>query len=167
MIERIPDLVNSDANLVRRGRFLSTTFLMEIGDKGYLVKIIEGRVVSVTPGPFVTPNYSFALRAAREEWELFWTALPPPGHHDIFALFKRGKLVIEGDLHPLMANLLYFKDVLAAPRKTFSGPSDVVKPVSTRRAEFEPIVGRYLNLDLLGRPHRLYVEEAGQGIPLL
>ena len=32
---------------------------------------------------------------------------------------------------------------------------------------FEPIIGRYLNLDLLGKPHRLYVEEAGQGIPLL
>jgi pimeloyl-ACP methyl ester carboxylesterase len=31
----------------------------------------------------------------------------------------------------------------------------------------EPIAGRYLNLDLLGRPHRLYFEEAGQGIPLL
>jgi hypothetical protein len=24
---------------------------------------------------------------------------------------------VEGDLHPFMANLLYFKDVLAAPRK--------------------------------------------------
>jgi len=32
---------------------------------------------------------------------------------------------------------------------------------------FEPITGRYLNLELLGKPHRLYVEEAGQGIPLL
>jgi len=32
---------------------------------------------------------------------------------------------------------------------------------------FEPITGRYLNLDLLGRPHRLYIEEAGRGIPLL
>ena len=32
---------------------------------------------------------------------------------------------------------------------------------------FEPIAGRYLHLDLLGKPHRLYVEEAGQGIPLL
>ena len=31
----------------------------------------------------------------------------------------------------------------------------------------EPISGYYLNLDLLGRPHRLYVEEAGAGIPLL
>src|ERR1035437_7038606 len=32
---------------------------------------------------------------------------------------------------------------------------------------FEPLVGRYLHLNLLGKPHRLYVEEAGQGIPLL
>jgi hypothetical protein len=117
MIERIPDLVNADANLVRRGRFLSTTFLMEIGEQGYLIKILEGRVVSITPGPFITPNYSFALRAPREEWEMFWRKVPEPGHNDIFALFKRGKLKIEGDLHPFMANLLYIKDVLAAPRK--------------------------------------------------
>jgi len=34
-------------------------------------------------------------------------------------------------------------------------------------AVFEPITGRYLRLDLLGKPHRLYVEEAGVGIPLL
>lgn len=32
---------------------------------------------------------------------------------------------------------------------------------------FERITGRYLRLDLLGREHRLYVEEAGRGIPLL
>ncbi len=36
-----------------------------------------------------------------------------------------------------------------------------------RSPRFEPVTGRYLHLDLLGRPHRLYVEEAGQGIPLL
>jgi pimeloyl-ACP methyl ester carboxylesterase len=177
MIERIPELVNSDANLVRRGRFLSTTFMLEIGDKGYLVKIIEGRIVGITPGPFVTPNYSFALRAPRNEWEMFWKKVPAPGHNDIFALFKRGKLKIEGDLHPFMANLLYIKDVLAAFREEPIGEhsdtvlksaerSDAVlkKAVSPR---FEPITGRYLNFDLLGRPHRLYIEEAGQGIPLL
>ena len=34
-------------------------------------------------------------------------------------------------------------------------------------AVFEPVTGRYLRLDLLGKPHRLYVEEAGEGVPLL
>lgn len=32
---------------------------------------------------------------------------------------------------------------------------------------FEPIVGRYMTLQLSGRPHRLYFEEAGEGIPLV
>ena len=34
-------------------------------------------------------------------------------------------------------------------------------------AVFEPILGRYLRLDLLGKPHRVYVEEAGRGVPLV
>jgi pimeloyl-ACP methyl ester carboxylesterase len=33
--------------------------------------------------------------------------------------------------------------------------------------KLEPIVGRYMTLDLNGRSHRLYFEEAGQGIPLV
>src|SRR5256886_1003000 len=33
--------------------------------------------------------------------------------------------------------------------------------------QFEPVVGRYMHLDLFGRPHRIYVEEAGEGTPLL
>jgi len=32
---------------------------------------------------------------------------------------------------------------------------------------FEAIVGRYMHVELGGRPHRLYFEEAGQGIPLV
>ena len=33
--------------------------------------------------------------------------------------------------------------------------------------KLEPIVGRYAHLELEGKEHRLYFEEAGQGIPLL
>jgi pimeloyl-ACP methyl ester carboxylesterase len=34
-------------------------------------------------------------------------------------------------------------------------------------ATLEPIVGRYMTVELGARPHRLYFEEAGQGIPLV
>jgi hypothetical protein len=117
MIERIAGHVNADAALVRRGRFVNTTFLIGIDDTSYLIRIAEGRVAGVTPGPFITPHYSFALRASREAWEKFWQPLPPLGFTDIFALVKNKLLRVEGDLHPLMSNLLYFKDVLAALRK--------------------------------------------------
>ena len=42
--------------------------------------------------------------------------MPAAGWHDLFALSKRGELVMEGDLQPLIANLQYIKDVLAMPR---------------------------------------------------
>ncbi|HSS82781.1 MAG TPA: hypothetical protein VLL30_03275, partial [Reyranella sp.] len=32
---------------------------------------------------------------------------------------------------------------------------------------FEPMTGRYLRLEIEGIPHRVYFEEAGQGIPLV
>ena len=34
-------------------------------------------------------------------------------------------------------------------------------------AGFEPIVGRYLAVDIEDATHRVHVEEAGQGVPLL
>jgi hypothetical protein len=91
--------------------------MIVIDDADYLIRIADGRVVSVTAGPFITPHYSFALRASRDAWEKFWRPLPPLGFTDIFALVKNKLLRVEGDLHPLMSNLLYFKDVLVSLRK--------------------------------------------------
>ena len=117
MLDKIASLVNADAKLVHRGRFVDTTFMIAIDDTYYLLRIQEGRVSKVTPGPFITPDYSFALRASRAVWEKFWQPLPPLGFTDIFALVKQKLMRVEGDIHPFMANLLYFKDVIAAPRK--------------------------------------------------
>jgi hypothetical protein len=117
MIDTIARLVNADAGLVRRGRFVDTTFLVAIDDADTLVRIQEGRITKVTPGPFITPDYSFCLRASREVWEKFWRPDPPLGFTDIFALVKQKLMRVEGDIHPFMANLLYFKDVIAAPRR--------------------------------------------------
>jgi hypothetical protein len=120
MLEDLAQRVNSDANLVRRGRHVNTGFLIAIDNTDHIVRIEHGRIASVTPGPFITPHYSFALRASRDAWEKLWSATPIPGYTDIFALVKKKQLRIEGDLHPFMSNLLYFKGVIAAagrPRK--------------------------------------------------
>ena len=117
MLDNLARIVNADAGLVRRGRFVDTTFLIAIDNDYSLIRVQEGRIVSVTPGPFITPDYSFALRAPREVWDKFWQPLPPLGFTDVFALVKQKLMKVEGDLHPFMSNLLYFKDVIAAPRK--------------------------------------------------
>ena len=117
MIDKIASLVNADAKLVHRGRIVDTTFMIAIDDADTLIRIQEGRITKLTAGPFITPDYSFALRASRSVWEKFWQPLPPLGFTDVFALVKQKLMRVEGDLHPFMANLLYFKDVIAAPRK--------------------------------------------------
>jgi hypothetical protein len=117
MIELIPKHVNADARLIRRGRFVDTMFMIAIDDSDTLLRIQEGRITKVTAGPFITPNFSFCLRASPSVWEKFWQPLPPLGFTDIFALVKQKLMRVEGDLHPFMANLLYFKDVIAAPRR--------------------------------------------------
>jgi len=117
MIDKIASLVNADAKLIRRGRFVDTTFMIAIDETHYLLRIEGGRIAKVTPGPFITPDYSFVLRASRSVWEKFWQPLPPLGFTDVFALVKQKLMRVEGDIHPFMANLLYFKDVIAAPRR--------------------------------------------------
>ena len=116
MIEALKQRVNDDEALVRRGRYLTTTFLLEVGPSAWLIAIFEGRILSVTPGPFVMPSSSFALRASEEEWAKFWTSRPPPGSNDLMALIKRRVLKAEGDLQIFMANLRYFKEALAKLR---------------------------------------------------
>ena len=118
MIEDLKAKVNADAMLVQRGRFLTTTFLLEVGTAAWLIAVAEGRIVSVTRGPFVMPSWSFALRASEEEWLAFWSVRPQPGHHDLMALIKRRTLKAEGNLQVFMANLRYFKEALVKLRAT-------------------------------------------------
>ena len=116
-LQTLQDAVNHDAWLVRRGRFVDTCFMLEAGAIQHLVAIHRGRIESVTKGPFAMPRWVFALRAPEHAWSNFRRAPPPPGFNDIFAMVKSRVLVIEGDQHVLMANLLYFKDVLAKLRE--------------------------------------------------
>ena len=179
VFERLAELVNADERLVHRGRFLTTTFLLESDDDAWLIRVVEGRIERVERGPFLMRAWSFAIRAPAESWRRFWEPVPAPGYHDLFAMSRNGHARIEGDLVPLMTHLRYIQDVLSAPRirDAAVGHADA-EPASAHgtppavvggaaAATIEPIVGRYVRLTLAGRPYRIYFEEAGQGIPLV
>ena len=91
--------------------------MVEIGAVPYYISIDGGRIDRVERGPLVMRSWSFAIRGGERAWRQFWRPLPTPHFHDLFALAKRGEVRIEGNLNPLMAHLLYFKGVLAAPRR--------------------------------------------------
>src|SRR5438552_10258233 len=164
VFERVPDLVNANAALVRRGRFLTVTFLVESGATQYLVRVVEGRVTRVERGPFLMRDWAFAIRASDEAWRKFWEPVPAAGYQDVLAMAKFGHALIEGDLLVLMQNLRYVQELLRSPG------ARVTREASTpplAEGHIEPITGRYVHVTLGGSRHRVYFEEAGGGIPLV
>ena len=104
------------AHLQGMARHLDTVCMISSEDQDTLVTIRQGRVTDVRTGPFVMPSYDFRLIAPRREWEAFLQPVPEPGSHDLLALLRRGVLRFEGNLHPLMSHLLFFKLLLASLR---------------------------------------------------
>jgi hypothetical protein len=113
---RIPALLDRAPALVLRGRTLDCECRLGPVDHPFHVSIQGGRIVDLTPAPVLMRSWRFSYRASPVAWAEYWKPAPRPGWHDLLALAKRDEAVLEGDLHPFMAYLQYFKDVLALPR---------------------------------------------------
>jgi hypothetical protein len=116
----IPALLEGTSALIARGRFLDCECLLGPANHAFHVSIRQGRIVDLTPSPVLMRSWRFSYRASAAAFAEYWQPAPRPGFHDLLALTKRGEAVLEGDLHPFMTNLQYFKDVLALPRRHFA-----------------------------------------------
>jgi hypothetical protein len=112
----LPEQVNGDAVLLRRGRYLNTICQLDLGGASVLLRIIDGRIAEIQRNPPVMPSADFAIIGEPTIWRRFLAADPPPGDHDLFAFLKRRELRVVGDLHPLMSYLLYWKGLFACLR---------------------------------------------------
>ena len=108
--------LNADVALVRRGRFIDLDFLLGIATETHYLTISAGRLSSIVPGPVLMQSWEFAIHIDGEAWKEFRRPVPKRNYHDIFAMCKQGTARIEGNIHPLMANLRYFKELLAHGR---------------------------------------------------
>lgn len=122
MINQLQELVNADAALVRRGRWMSADMLLQIGDKAHVVKIREGRIDRIEDANVYVTPFDFKIRGTEEAWDEFWKPMPKPKHHDIIALIRAGKMQIEGNVELAMAHFLTLKLMLEKPRKAGASP---------------------------------------------
>ena len=120
-LSRLPDLVNGQTDLIRRGRFMNAEFLVEADTVPIHLVVEHGRITEIARGPFRMRSWRFAIRAEAQAWLRFWEPFPEPGFHDIIAMSRMGVARLEGDLQPLMANLRYVKEVLEMPRASRPG----------------------------------------------
>ena len=116
MFKSLIDNNEKRGQLSMMAQYLNTCFMISTIENEYLVNIEKGVVKNVEEGPFVMPSYVFKLTAPKNEWLKFLQQTPQPGSHDIIAMLRRKVLKFEGDLHPLMSHLLYFKLLLASLR---------------------------------------------------
>jgi hypothetical protein len=121
MLETLASKVNANPALVRRGKNMSASFLIGIGDRGFHVSVESGRITGIEEGPFIMRGWNFAIRAPEAVWEKFWAPYPDPGFQDIFAMNRFGHCSVEGDTTVLLSHLRYVKDVLAIPRRAPTG----------------------------------------------
>jgi hypothetical protein len=112
----IPALLDQTPALIARGRFLDCECLLGPNENPFHVSIRQGRIIDLTPAPVLMRSWRFSYRASAMAWAGYWQPMPRPGWHDLLALTKRGEAVLDGDLHPFMVHLQYFKDLLALPR---------------------------------------------------
>jgi hypothetical protein len=118
----IPRLLDADCDLLRAGRWLNVDCLLGPAGRPFLVSIQQGRITEMSAAPKLMPSWRFGYTASSRAWIEYWRPEPKAGWHDLLALTKRGEATLEGDLHPFMTHLQYFKDLLALPRSGIPGP---------------------------------------------
>ena len=161
MFEALEGSLARDEMLAWRGQFADFTIHVMAGDaKAWTVALRDG-AAEVLEGVRGEPTLTFA--AAPEIWERFAEPVPPVGFQALESLWETGRMELRGDALEFQRNLFFLEDLFARVR----GAPDRAEPAPWAAPAVEPVTGRYLRVNIDGRPHRVYFEEAGEGIPLL
>ncbi|WP_143528572.1 hypothetical protein [Rubrobacter xylanophilus] len=108
-VEDFRRVTNEDPEIQAHGKYFSCSFLLDMEQSRFLVKMHEGKVEEIltNPGP-LDERYQFALRASAETWRKFGEEVPEPMYHGIWSASFQRDLRLEGDLLVLMQNLRCF-----------------------------------------------------------
>ena len=130
-----------------------------------------GRLERIRAGE--QPGSDFTLRAPPEVWRRFLQAVPPAPCHNVLAMkFRLPEFSVAGDEQKLLQFAHLVRRSLELARWVANGRDPAALrpagPVAAAPAgSVEPIAGRYASIEIEGRAHRIYFEQAGAGRDLL
>lgn len=129
------------------------------GQESYLTIDAKGaRLSSDAPeGPV-----DLTMSATAAAWRELAGPEPKPGFQNLSTMRRTQNLIVTGDMVRFQQHLLLLEMLFSNLSE-----SDADQPDPIAEPYIEPVTGRYLNLQFEGRPHRIYFEEAGAGIPLI
>lgn len=162
-------LANRDGEFqMRAANWTGSIFLGE-DDHVYRIEVVDGRLLGIEDAPEIKQNSSqdVAVSATSEEWARFLRPIPPPGFTHLFGV-SPGGIGAEFDFMdaPRYLAIKRFGELIRhVVNGSDSSPQTIV--ADHRVGDIDQAVGRYIHLNLAGLDHRVYFEEAGQGIGLL
>ena len=157
--QRLAGALDDNPALQRRAALAA--LLLTVLSDGEATTVKIGARVSVGRG--AAPGAAFSLATTEANWAEFAKPVPAVGFQSLVGMQRMGHLKVAGDMVAYGRNLIFLEQLFAALRP--AAPAERVASVG--EPVIEPVIGRYLRLDFNGKPHRIYFEEAGQGIPLV
>ncbi|MEM8922851.1 MAG: alpha/beta hydrolase [Actinomycetota bacterium] len=163
----------ADGEFVLAARHWNGALRLDFGGSVAAITLVDGEPVAGDPGP--EADGALTLTGPSATWEQMLAPVPPPFANDIAPARALG-------LRRMGDELLYWQYAAAAQRavELLRAPSASASPSAPPSGSAAPVghrptaagtvdapVGRYVHLELGGVDHRVYYEEAGQGIPLL
>ena len=158
------DACRQDGEFRLASRHWNGGLKLKIGDVTLAIQLNEGEVSAGD-----TPHHQGLVEYEGPEstWAKLLAQLPERFHNDLMAnMAQAGGLHLSADsgVHSQYYAAVMRAVELLRPKRDMGQP--LAKDVGAQ-GRFDAPVGRYVHLDLDGADHRIYFEEAGQGIPLL
>ena len=117
IINELKELVNRNAALTRRGKWVNLSFIFGIGNDDYLINVAKGKIEEVRKRTLPTECGEFSIRATKNAWQEHWQHMPKRDYHDIWSMLPKKLITLDGNLIPLIQNLQFFKDLIASLRE--------------------------------------------------
>lgn len=152
----------TDGEFLLAARHWTGGLALEIGDRTLGLTLTDGR-----PAPGRPPaGETLVYQGPPAVWSRVLSALPPRFHNDLLANQSLGLgITRRGD--PLR-HVQYYAAVMRAVellREAADAPAAIAGRAPS--GALDAAVGRYVHLELGGARHRVYFEQAGQGVPML
>jgi pimeloyl-ACP methyl ester carboxylesterase len=157
-------LCADDGEFMLAARHWNGGLKLNIGEREVALAVTDG-----APSSDGAPSGNGVLEfsGAEDVWERVLAPVPPRFHNDVMAnialglgISRRGDPVVQAQYFAAAMRAI---ELLRPPAPEETPTRDETGPTP----RFDTPVGRYVHLTLDGHDHRIYFEEAGEGIPLL
>jgi len=161
--ERLAGLCAGDGEFRLAARHWTGGLRLE-SPRGTIGVTLHGGAVTAGP-PAPDAAGAVVLNAADAVWAELLAAPPQRLSNDIFLLVGAGRMSSLGEA---VTYAQYYPAAMRAIELLRPlAPATEARQPRREAGAFDSPVGRYVHLDIAGQDHRVYFEEAGQGVPLL